>query len=380
MAYIPSSGSVVAFQGNPSVLQAVVLVTNPVSTLSVNPTPSSVLVLNPVSLLGVTQSGAWSASLVGTIPGSVVAFQGTSEWTVKSSIAGGVFPVSGSVAAVVTNNVTVVSSLAGGIFPVSGSVAAVITNTNVNVSGSVVGFQGGTQITSLVSTVPSSVIVGASIFGQLPAGTAPIGSVAVLQGTNPWIQTFSNSSILAVPVGSIITTNVGSVIAVLQTPSIVGTYAEDATHTTADRGLFVLGVRNDAIASFTSANLEYGPQATDSAGRAIIKPFSSEDGIIISYVGSVVSGSVTLISASAIGMRNYITDFWVANTGSVSTLITFQDGSTSILGRTIAPAGGGSNSQGIAIPLKTAPSQDLAFTMGTMASVLYMTVKGYRAP
>ena len=135
MAYIPSSGSVVAFQGNPSVLQAVVAVTNtpsisgtvnigtqsgsvvavlqgnasiialiqgsvatvapanqsvsgtininpasvqvlnPVSLLAVNPNPSSVFVVNPVSVLTVTQSGAWSASLVGTIPGSVISFQ-----------------------------------------------------------------------------------------------------------------------------------------------------------------------------------------------------------------------------------------------------------------------------------------------------------------
>src|SRR4051812_27609494 len=49
------------------------------------------------------------------------------------------------------------------------------------IPGSVVAFQGGVYRTSIVSTVPSSVLVGASIFGQLPAGTAPLGSVAVLQ-------------------------------------------------------------------------------------------------------------------------------------------------------------------------------------------------------
>src|SRR3990167_10125027 len=102
--------------------------------------------------------------------------------------------------------------------------------------------QSGTRITSLVSTIPSSVIVGVSIFGQLPAGSAPLGSVATLQGTNPWITNFQNSSILAVPVGS--------TIAIIQANSIAGTYAEDSGHTTADRGLFVLGVRNDAVASF----------------------------------------------------------------------------------------------------------------------------------
>ena len=255
-----------------------------------------------------------------------------------------------------------------------GSVATLQgTNPWVTTFGnsSILAGQIGTRITSIVSTVPSSVIVGASIFGQLPAGTAAIGSVAALQGTNPWITTFSNSSVLAVPVGSTIT--------IQQANSIVGTYLEDAGHTTGDRGLFVLGVRNDAVASFVSANLEYTPNALDSAGRIIGKPFTSEDGTIISYTGSVVSASVTLIQVSAVGLRNYVTDYWVANTGSVTQLITFRDGSTSTLGYTVAPAGGGSNSQGINIPLKTAPSQDLAFTATGTSSVVYMTVKGYQA-
>lgn len=153
-------------------------------------------------------SGTVGASVIGTVPVT----QATTEWTVKSSLAGGIFPVSGSVSAVVTNfptsqNVsgsvvafqgtpewTVKSSIAGGIFPISGSVAVGNFPTNQNVSGSVVAFQGagwsgsvaavqvGTRVTSLVSTVPSSVIVGASIFGQLPAGTAMLGSVVAYQG------------------------------------------------------------------------------------------------------------------------------------------------------------------------------------------------------
>lgn len=43
--------------------------------------------------------------------------------------------------------------------------------------------------------------------------------------------------------------------------------AEDAAHTTADVGAFVLGVRNDAGAALTSTDLDYSPIATDSAGR-----------------------------------------------------------------------------------------------------------------
>ena len=510
MAYVPQSGSVVAFQGNPSVLQAVVAVTNTPSisgTVNIGTTPGSVVAFqgtNPwvigsvlanvsgsvvVSNFPTTQnvSGSVVAFVNGTVPvnaaGSVVAFQGTSPWVVapnNSSLlsiqpAGSVLNVniSGSVATVGTaaanqsvsgtvqvdvrgsvatviiggsvatattnssvmllNSANVVGSVAtlqgtspwvvnfqnSSIFTgvqgsvavaiVSGSVAVATGNSSVmllnsaNVIGSVAALQGtspwvvnfqnssiitqiGTRTTSLVSTIPSSVIVGASIFGQLPAGTAPIGSVAVLQGTlpwavagsvaavqatSPWVVNFQNSSILATPVGS--------TIVMVQANSIVGTYAEDAAHTTGDKGVFILGVRNDAVASFVAANLEYGPMATDSAGRGLIKPFSSEDGTIISYFGSVVSGSVTLVQASVIGKKSYVTDFALGNSGSTTTLVTFQGGDTSLLGQFIVPAGGGNNKVW-QIPLKTNVSQDLAFKVVPSQSILYAVVKGYQAP
>src|SRR3990167_953334 len=420
MAYVPQSGSVVAFQGNPSVLQAVVAVTNTPSisgTVNIGTTPGSVVAFqgtNPwvigsvlanvsgsvvVSNFPTTQnvSGSVVAFVNGTVPvnaaGSVVAFQGTSPWVVNfqnSSIFTGVQGsvavaiVSGSVAVATGNSSVMLLNSAN----VIGSVAALQGTSPwvVNFQNSSIITQIGTRTTSLVSTIPSSVIVGASIFGQLPAGTAPIGSVAVLQGTlpwavagsvaavqatSPWVVNFQNSSILATPVGS--------TIVMVQANSIVGTYAEDAAHTTGDKGVFILGVRNDAVASFVAANLEYGPMATDSAGRGLIKPFSSEDGTIISYFGSVVSGSVTLVQASVIGKNSYVTDFALGNSGSTTTLVTFQGGDTSLLGQFIVPAGGGNNKVW-QIPLKTNVSQDLAFKVVPSQSILYAVVKGYQAP
>lgn len=249
--------------------------------------------------------------------------------------------------------------------------------------------------TNYVAGNPSiSGTVGASMVGQLPAGTAALGSIAALQGTLPWtissvygnisgsvaafvvgnaslITLNQGSSILAVPVGSTIT--------IQQANSIVGTYAEDAGHTSADKGIFTLMVRNDTMSSITSADTDYSPHVVDAQGRTVIKPFTGNDGTLIEYTGSVVSTSVTLIQASAVGKKSYITDFWFANTGSVATLVTFQDGSTSVLGYTIVPAGGGSNSQGINLPHRTANAQDLAFKVSTSTSVLYATVRGYQA-
>ena len=204
---------------------------------------------------------------------------------------------------------------------------------------------------------PSSLLTGASLLGQLPAGTALLGSIATLQGTLPWAVA---GSVVSQQLGIRITSIVGSI----PSSTLVGTY----------------GHRNDAIASFLGGNLTWNPIATDSAGRIITKPFTPDDGTLIEYQGSVVSTSVTLIRASAIGLRNYITDFFIANTGATTTLVTFQDGSTSILGRTIAPTVSGSNAPGISVPMKSARSQDLAFVAGSNTSVLYVTVRGYQAP
>lgn len=441
MAFIPSSGSVVAFQSNPSVLQVLATIANPsagVANQSVSGTVgASIIGLPPVNVVGTPSiSGTVLIGNTVDVSGSVVArLQSTnaSVITVGSPVANQ--SVSGTV--LVGNQVTVVSSIAGGIFPISGSVAAFITNTTVpisgsvvaaqigtritsvvstvpssvlvgasifgqlpagtavlgsvatlqgtnpwNVAGSVAAFQAGTIITSVVSTVPSSVLVGASIFGQLPAGTAPLGSVATLQGTNPWITNFQNSSIIAINAGSVLTIPGNtSVITVLQGASIVGTYAEDAAHATADKGIFVLGVRNDAVASFAGSNLEYTGNAVDSAGRTLTKPFAPEESRMEGY-NSVVSTSVTtLVAAAGTGLKTYITDIVLVNTGAATTLVTFRSGGgASVLGYGIAPTGGGSNMIGFATPMMTLANQTFDMQATTATSVLYATVKGFKAP
>ena len=88
--------------------------------------------------------------------------------------------------------------------------------------GTIGGGQSGTVISSIVSITPSSVLVGASIFGQLPAGTAPIGSVATLQGTVPWII----SSVYGNVSGSVVTIQSGTVIG-----SVIGAIAPTGTVT-----------------------------------------------------------------------------------------------------------------------------------------------------
>jgi hypothetical protein len=238
--------------------------------------------------------------------------------------------VTGSVAALQgTNPWIVASSLAGGIFPISGSVAATITNTNVNVSGSVVAFL----------------------------------------GTNPWP---------VVNVGSIISLNIGSVISYLQAPSIVGTYAEDAAFAQNDKGVFVLGVRNDNMSSVTSADLDYSQMAVGPVGENIVA-----NAPITKWVQGTADlrvsqgGSIAVIAAQGSSVFTYITSYQIANMGSASVLVTLSGATSSIIAYTIAPAGGGSNVV-LRNALKTNANAAFAASISGAASVL-VSAQGFVA-
>ncbi len=381
-------------------------------------------------------SGTVGASIIGQLPagtavlGSVATLQGTNPWVVSGTIATNaasvitvgqgsiaVAIVSGSIAASFTPpanqsvsgtvqtdvrgsvaTVIIGGSIAASFTPpanqsvsgtvqtdVRGSVATVIIGgsiaasftppANQSVSGTVqVDVRGSVAVAIISGSV--AVATGNSSV-MLLNGTNVIGSVATLQGTNPWIVS-GNASVTG-------TMSVLGTVPVTQSTnpwvvgSIVGTYAEDAAHTTADKGIFVLTVRNDTVASTASADLDYTVHAADSAGRTLIKMFAPEESRL-DTASSVVSTSVTSLFPSVVGLRNYVTDIMIANTGSVATLVTFKDGSTSILGFTIAPAGGGSNINGMAFPMRTAPSQDFVYQAAVSSSVLYVTAKGYKAP
>lgn len=140
------------------------------------------------SVLAVNPDGSLRVSVIGTI--TTTATQGASvSGTVGASIIG-LPPVN------VTNVVTI-NSIYGNI---SGSVAATITNTNVNVSGSVVGFQGGSR------TISGSVLAFMAPFASLVSGVTSI------------ITTTSQTSVLATAPGAqrnyitnILVTNAGAV-------------------------------------------------------------------------------------------------------------------------------------------------------------------------
>lgn len=332
------------------------------------------------SVMGVNPDGSIKVSILGTvqITGSIFTVGNPSvSGTVGASVIGWV-PIQASNTSIITvqQSSSIIGVVTGSVVSLQGTTPWIVVGS-VYGSGSVVAFQGGTRITSIVSTVPSSVIVGASIFGQLPAGTAPLGSVATLQGTNPWVVT-NVGSIVSINTGSIISLNIGSVITVWQSPSIVGTYAEDAVHTTGEKGIFALQVRNDTMSSVTSADGDYSPIAGGPVGETI-----TANAPITKWVRGtadlrvVLGASVTAIPAQGASIFTYITGIQLANMGSASVLVTFGGGLGSILGYSIAPAGGGSN---ILYPnaLKTGENSAFTASISGTASVL-VSAQGFIA-
>lgn len=293
------------------------------------------------------------------VSGSVVAFQGTAEWTIKSSITGGIFPVSGSVAATITNtNLNVGGSVAAWLQSTNASVITVgtaapnqsvsgevsISNfpVNQNVSGSVVTFEAGTRITSLVSTVPSSVIVGASIFGLPPVNVV-------------------NTNL-----------NVGGSVVAFQGAGWSGSVAATITNTNVNVGGSVVayqgGTRITSISGIPQASIH---------GAVTFLPAS-----VVSGHGSVNgAASVQILAAPGTGLYNYVTDFLLSNTGATTTLVSFTDGDGSVIGKSIAPTGGGAVATSLSTPMKTMQSNKVVNILAaTATSVLHAWIGGYKAP
>ena len=293
----------------------------------------------------------------------------------------------GAIPTTFSGNITIGSILSSNVpnQSVSGTVNIVGTASVQVISGTgVIG-----SITALQGTNPW-VIGNSSV--MLTQGINTIGSVATIQGTNPWV--IGNSSVMLTPginaIGSVATlqgTNPwitqptsGSVLTIWSTPSIVGTYAEDTAHVDGQKGIFVLGVRNDGVASFASANLDYTPMGVDSAGRGIIKPFAPEEARIQSVI-SATAGTTSLLAAGGAGLRTYITDAFITNTSSTATIVSFIDGDNSVMGRTIAPATGGSNMVGLATPMRTGGfNHIIQVQMVPITSTLGVTALGFKAP
>lgn len=187
----------------------------------------------------------------------------------------------------------------------------------------------------------------------------------VLNEGGTWDRLRGNSS-----VGARVSTGNTSVLTIWQAASIAGTYVEDLVHTTGDRGIFVLGVRNDTLSSVTSTDGDYSYHAVGPVGETITanSPLTKWVQGTADFRQGNAGASIVAIAAQGASIFTYITAVQVVNMGSASVLVSLQ-GTGSTLGYTIAPAGGGSN---IYYPngLKTPANGTFAASLSGIASVL----------
>lgn len=222
-----------------------------------------------------------------------------------------------------------------------GSVAAIQSNSPWNIAGSVAAIQTGTRITSIVSTVPSSVIVGASIFG-LPPVNVTNTNLNVSGSVAAWVNS-SNASVISIIPSSVAVAIISGSVAATVTPaanqSVSGTVGASIVGQLPG-GNAVLGAVAASISG--TPNVAITSIATANGGLSIWSPLGSRiQGTADLRV--VQGGSVSAIGAQGAGVRVYVTNVQVSNFGPSSVLVTIADNTTSILGWTIAPAGGGSN-------------------------------------
>lgn len=311
----------------------------------------------PVSVAGTVSAQLQSTNASVITVGSPVANQSVSG-TVGASVIGHapVVIVGGSILTSATANQSVSGTVNVGNLP-----------TNQNVSGSVVAFQ-GTNPWIITGSVQGNFGGGNSSVQVLnfPTNQSVSGTVAATQGTTPWVissvygnisgsvAAFQGGSPWAVTnVGSIISLNIGSIINVTQGSVAAIRAGQIGTVITSISGI---------------------PQASVHGSVSIV-PAS-----VITGHGSIVgAGSVQLFSATS-NLRNYVTAFLVSNTGASTTLVTFTDGDASVIGKTIAPAGGGSNAPALATPMIPSVNKVVNAVAATATSVLHVWVGGYRAP
>ncbi len=397
------AGSVLAVSGSfaPSGNQSVsgAVTAPPGSVMTVNQLAGSVLAVSgsftPAanqSVSGAVTAPAGSVMTIATLAGSVLATSAVSPAGSITSItipAGSITAVSavqpaGSLLTVIqlagsilaTSATVLPGSVSGAITAPPGSVMAVRTDLasviTVQKAGSVISVAGATTTTagSIISaTFPAGSITAVSGATTTTAGSVissafPAGSVAAVRT--------DNASVITVG------TNVGSVIAIIQAQSIVGTYSEDVTHATGDKGIFMLHVRNDTLASVTSADLEYSTNAVGPAGETVVAnaPFTKWVSGTASMLGGVpMTCSVTVIAAQGASIFTYITGVQVANLGSASVLVSFGGATSSIRGYTIAPAGGGSN---IVFPNALKTNENAAFSASISGTAsIYIAAQGF---
>ncbi len=240
------------------------------------------------------------------------------------------------------------TAISGGAINMTGNGAVGVNTLRVAIAsdssgpGSVIAFQGGAWSASMV-------------------GVASVSGVGLFN-----VNHTGNGSVLSIPTSS--------TIALIQANSIVGTYLEDNPHTSGDKGIFALNVRNDTMSSVTSADGDYGAMSIGPTGEVITanspitKWFSAQTSVMYGT-------SVQAIAPQGTSVFTYISGVQVANNSGTFSLVKITGGLGSVLGWTVAPANGGSNIQFLN-PIKTGENSGVSASINGVSSV-YISMQGF---
>jgi len=249
------------------------------------------------------------------------------------------------------------ASVAGALYP---QVQIVDNNQNIAVISSV----GEVKITGSVQTTVSAAA------NQSVSGTVTVvGSVAALQGTNPWVignssvmvtGTMPPTSVSGVGVFTVNPVGNGSILATLTTSSVAALQGTNPW-TISNSSVFVAGTPN--VGSVIGAVTPYAQLGSGVYG-----------------VTSLITGtaSVLVLAAPAGALKNRITHILVTNNAANSTQVQLVDNGT-VIYNGFAGANGGGFSVALPVPLtQPTAATPLYVSTPTQASVL-VTVVGFTA-
>jgi hypothetical protein len=119
----------------------------------------------------------------------------------------------------------------------------------------------------------------------------------------------------------------------------------------------------------------------DPSGRTFTTTQPSTTNVVTGTASQATGSTTTALITAVASNRIYVTAFSCANTGSTTSLVSFQDGSGgTTLWTTIAPTVGGSNMDGNLPLFRTTSGNGLYFVPASSSTTVYCSASGFSGP
>ncbi len=211
------------------------------------------------------------------------------------------------------------------------------------------------------------------------SGATQTAASSVVGGVNyPIIKISDPVSVVGVLTQS--GTNITSVSGLVNMNSVIGTYAEDSQHNSGDTGFFVMGVRNDTLASVTSNTNDYSPVTVGAVGEVMVanSPLTTWISGTASALSTTTQGTlVPVIPAQGASVFTYITGLQLTNFTASSVLATLFGATGSVVGYATIP---GNQTIPINYPNGLKTNANAAFSVSILSSPIpsvFLSAQGF---